>query len=183
MKAVLYSFVACLYAMQICFICWAEFFLYDIPYDFIFIIFTVAFLLAAFVLACVNVAFAFGQISNPKRGITKTAMIAKLILIPFFVMNFLIGFLILGAMANPFLFMAYWIVVPFLCITTYVEMFVTSAYNLGVLIHRIKSRQNTLGQLALIIISQFIYFFDIAGSIILFTRMRNFEKDSDSQMI
>ena len=177
MKALLYSFAACLYAMQFSFIGWAEFFLYDIPFEFIFIVLAAFFLLAAFVLACVNLAFAISQISSPKQGIIKTAMIAKLILIPFFVINFLIGFLILGAMANPFLFMAYWIVVPFLCITTYVEMFITSAYNLGVLIHRIRSKQNTLGQLALIIISQFIYFFDIVGSIILYVRQRGWEKD------
>ena len=176
MKALLYSFAACLYAMQLCFICWAVFFFYDIPFGIVFIILAAMFLLAAFVLGCVNLAFGIAQISNPKDGMAKTVMIVKLVLMPFFVINFIIGFLTMAAFANPFLFMALWIVIPVLCVMTYAEMLVTSSYNLGALIHKIRSKQNTFGELALFIISQFIYILDVVGAVILYARQRNFTK-------
>ena len=176
MKALLYSFAACLYAMQISFILWAVFFFYDIPFGLIFIVLAAMFLLAAFVLGCVNLAFGIAQISGPKDGIAKTVMIVKLILMPFFVINFIIGFMTMAAFANPFLFMALWIVIPALCVMTYAEMLVTSSYNLGAMIHRIRSKQNTFGELALFIISQFIYILDVVGAIIFYARQRNFTK-------
>ena len=178
MKALLYSFAACLYAMQISFICWAEFFLHDIPFAaLLFIVLAAMFLLAAFVLGCVNLAFGIAQLSNPKDGMAKTVMIVKLILMPFFVINFLIGFLIMGAFANPFLFMALWIVIPALCVMTYAEMLVTSSYNVGALIHKKRSEHKTFGELAPFIISQFIYFLDVVGAIIIYARQRNFGKE------
>ena len=175
MKALLYSFAACLYAMQICVICWAVFFLYDIPFGFIFIILAALFLIAVLVLGSINLAFGIAQVSNPKEGMDKTVMIVKLVLMPFFVINFIIGALIFAAFVNPFLFMALWIVIPALCVLTYAEMLVTSSYNIGALIHRIRSKQNTLGELALFIVSQFLYFLDVVGSIILYVRQRKSE--------
>lgn len=77
MKALLYCFAACLYAMQISFICWAYFFFYDIPFELLFIVLAALFLLATLVLGSVNLAFGISQISIPKDGMIKTENIAN----------------------------------------------------------------------------------------------------------
>lgn len=175
MKALLYSFTGCLYAMQAMLICWAVFLIKDIPLGFIFIIAAIIFGIAAFVLGCVNVAFGVSQMSKPKEGVCKTVMIVKLVLMPFFVLNFVICFLITVACLNPCLFMALVILIPVMCVLTFLEMLVTSSYNLGYLAHKIKYEGSTFGELALFIVSQFIYFFDIVGAILLYIRFKESE--------
>lgn len=176
MKALLYAFAGCLYAMQICVICWAVFLFNDIPFGFIFLIFAAVFCFAAVVLGSISLAFGISQISNPKKGMIKTVMIVKLILIPFFIGNFIIGVLVFAAFANPFLFFAGFVIIPMMLFLTYAAMFVTSSYNVGAMIHRIRSGQNTSGELALFIASQFIYLLDVVGAILIFVRQRNEEK-------
>ncbi len=175
MKALLYSFAGCLYAMQAMLICWAVFLINEIPFGFIFIIAAIIFGIAAFVLGCVNIAFGVSQMSKPKEGVCKTVMIIKLILMPFFVLNFIICFLITAACLNPFLFMALGIVISVMCVLTFGEMIATSSYNLGYLAHKIKYEGSTFGELALLIVSQFLYFFDVVGAIILYIRVKESE--------
>ena len=174
MKALLYTFAACLYIMQICVVCWAEFLFNDIPFGFVFLIVALLFFIAAFILGSVNLAFGISQISGVKQGLSKTVMVVKLILIPFFVMNFVIGFFTLAAFANPFLFLAgFLVILPAMFLLTFAAMLVTSGYNIGALIHRIRNRQNTFGELALFIVSQFLYFLDVVGAILIYVRFRN----------
>ncbi len=175
MKALLYSFVGCLYAMQIALFGWAMMFFNDVPFAFIPFVVAVLFGIAAVALCIVNLAIGFSQAYKSEYCCYKTVMIVKIILVPYFIINFIYGLLITVAGLNPFLFMALIFVLPLMVVFTYASMLATSAYNLGAMMGKIKRREITFGEIALVFISQLVFFLDVAGSILLYIRHRDGE--------
>lgn len=176
MKALLYSFVGCLYVMQLALFGWAMMFFNDVPFAVILIVVASAFGIAAVALCAVNLAVGISQAYKSEYCGYKTVMIVKLVLVPYFIINFIYGFFITAAGLNPFLFMALIFVLPLMVVFTYASMLATSAYNLGAMMGKIKRRETTFGEIALVFISQLVFFLDVAGSILLYIRYRESEK-------
>lgn len=120
-------------------------------------------------LAFVSIIIAF--ISIFKKGInpSKISMIIKLVLIPFYIINF-VEWAILGiGSLNPFLFIIGFLAVAFGIFFTYVCMLGTSAYNIGYVFSLI--RQKKIENKRLLItatVFQFFFGLDVLGSIMLY---------------
>lgn len=102
----------------------------------------------------------------------KTIMIFKIGLIPFFLINFLFWFSIIGILLNPMMGFIGVFLIPFAAISTYLTMLITSIYGISLI--SVMGRKNILtwGQCVIHIIFQLIFILDVADSIFLFVKYR-----------
>ena len=129
MKALLTSFIAALYSMQILFGIAFVLLLADNRAAAEFAIAAAILGLVAGMLGLVNIAFAVLQIFLPQQPVFGSIMVAKLCLIPFFIIHFVFCLLIVAGFLNPFLAWSLLFVVPMMVGIAYPVLFVTSAYT------------------------------------------------------
>lgn len=136
---------------------------------FIFMIIVFHLCVANFIIAIVG---SFKGMKNP----SKITMIVKLSLIPYFIANFAICFLIFAGMLNPFLLLAIPLVISMMVLTTYIYMVSTSVYDIAFFIRSAAKRQiKTKTPFVLATVFLFLFCFDIVGSIIFFANSRYLE--------
>lgn len=137
----------------------------------------------AFFLGLSNIIVALTHIITSHKSSYFAIMIAKLALIPFFMMNFVICILVCVAILNPWLFMTSIVLVPLMVGITYGVLLVTSSYNLAHMIYALNKKQATSKELTIHIIFQLIFVLDVVSSIILFVKDRKSKINENKQVV
>ncbi len=111
--------------------------------------------------------------SRIKGDPLKTIMIFKLGFIPFFLINLLIWFSMIGILLNPMMGFIGVFLIPIALISTYTTMLITSIYGISLISVMGRKNMLTWGQSVIHIIFQLIFIVDVADLIFLFVRYRN----------
>ena len=119
------------------------------------------------ILALVSILIGFISIFKKPQDSTKYSMIIKLVLIPFYILNFVEWFILGVGTLNPFLFILGFLLVIFGILFTYICMLGTSAYNIGYIFGLIKEGKAN-GLLIVALVFHFVFMLDIVGAIVLY---------------
>ena len=104
---------------------------------------------------------------------TKTTMIVKLCLIPWYALNFLIGFVFTSIFLNPFMMIAIPVIVSIFVVTTYLLMICTSFADAGYVLHKKAKKEWRLSFAVVIgVFFLFIFCLDVIGAIILYRQSK-----------
>lgn len=173
MKALLAAFSTALYSMQISFVVAVTLLMADsrAAAEGFAIAATILGVIAG-ILGLVNIAFAVLHIFLPQQPVFGSIMVAKLCLIPFFVIHFIFCLLIVAGFLNPFLAWSLLFVVPMMIGLTYAVLIVTSAYTIGYMIYRLRTKQTTLQAEIAYIIAHLVFVADTVASVLLYVRER-----------
>ena len=108
--------------------------------------------------------------STIKDGIdpSRATMVAKLCLIPWYALNFLIGAVFVGIMFNPFMMIGIPIVLAIFIPTTYFLMFSTSFGDIAYFVYNAKKNGRLTPAIIVGVVFLFIFCLDVIGAIILF---------------
>lgn len=125
-------------------------------------------------IALVNLIMALAGVFNKKDNPCKTTMIVKLVLIPWYIMNFLFCILIIAGFLNPWLMLFAPLVAAILIFNTYILMLSTSIFDIVYSIRNtIKNHLEINASLVFTDIFLFCFCLDIVGSIILYIKSKN----------
>jgi hypothetical protein len=116
-----------------------------------------------------------GFLTGNKADISciKTTMILKILLIPWFINNFIICFCIWAGTLNPFLFLAGPILIFLFIINTYLFMISLSATNIiNILTKWTKKELPTSTELIVILIFHFCFCLDVIASILYYNNLK-----------
>lgn len=131
-----------------------------------------AFGIVAVIFGILNVVFGIIQFYKPNSNVYKVTMISKLVLIPYYVINFIISVLLLIGMLNPFLILYAFIAIPLIVVITYATMFATSTYNLGYMAYLVKRGEKEWQELIMHFIFHFIFVLDVISSMMLVFKLK-----------
>lgn len=127
------------------------------------------FCIASAILSIISI---FKKTYNP----TKAVMISKIILIPWFIVNFYFCVLMFAGTLNPFLLIFAPVVAIIEISITYLLMVTISIIDLAFVINRLKSKELSMSKyLVFINILLFIFCLDFLGSILLYTKAKEIE--------
>ena len=121
-----------------------------------------------FLVSIVNAVFAGVSIFKGEESPTKTSMIVKLLLIPWYVMNFFFGFVLVAGFLNPWLFLAIPVLLAILIGSTYLFMLSTGLPDIAYIIRRgwtEKIKPSGLTGAGLVLL--FLFCLDIVGAILI----------------
>lgn len=138
--------------------------------DLLGILFLVGFILTIVIIpiAFVNIILGFITLFKGNNNPYKITMIIKLSLIPWYVLNFLIGLVTIGVFANPWLLIAVPLVLLVLVSSTYLFMIATSVYDVFYMINKFIKREQKVSAFRIIsLILLCVFTLDIVSSIIL----------------
>ena len=124
------------------------------------------------------VAYRNANVKKPIRANnpSKTVMISKLVLIPWFIVNFYFCMLMFVGTLNPFLLILAPIVAVIEISITYLLMITISFTELCFVINRLKTKELVMSKyLVFLNILLFIFCLDCLGSILLHIKTRNIE--------
>ena len=176
MKKLLISFTVFVYLMQISFIV-----MFSLPEDItnsinsvLLFIPTIILGTVAAVLGLVNLIFGFLQISRPAEDVYKTVMIIKLVLVPFFIINFVICVLFaIGFAMLPFMAIAGVAFAVLFMLMTYAITIVTSVYNICYSLYRVRTLKRGFFGMVVPFVFQFFFVLDCVGSVLFYIKERN----------
>ena len=144
------------------------------------ILFLVGIILTSLVLmfclasAIVSLTSIFTKPKDP----TKTVMISKLVLIPWFIVNFYFCVLLFAGTLNPFLLILSPIVFAIEVSITYLLMITISIIDLAFVINKLKEKELTINKyLVFVNILLFIFCLDVLGSILLYKKMKSIQNE------
>lgn len=122
--------------------------------------------LLSFPICIVNAIFSILSIFKGEESPSKATMIVKLALIPWYVMNFFFGFLLVGGFMNPWLIVAVPLLVGVLVGFTYVFMLSSGLPDMAYLLYRgWKYKEKPSGLVITGIVFLFFFCLDILGSV------------------
>ena len=122
----------------------------------------------------VNYIFGITSVIKKEYNPTKITNIIKLALIPWYALNFIICLLFIGAMANPWLFMATPIVAAIQVCTTLIFMTSTSIYDISFMISKMIKKEISCNVLnVFLIIFLLIFGLDVISSIIIYCKFKD----------
>ena len=176
MKKILIPFVVFIYLMQISFIVLFSLplELFDSQYALLLYIPVMVTGSVAAVLGLVNLVFGFLQISRPAKDVYKTIMIIKLVLMPFFIINFVLCVLVAACLIMlPFIAIMGIILALLFMIMTYAIMIVTSVYNICYSLYRVRTLKHGFFGMIVPFIFQFFFVLDCVGSILFYIKEQN----------
>jgi hypothetical protein len=125
--------------------------------------------LVIFPVVIVNAILAFIGIFKGLKSPIKTTMIVKLSLIPWYVVNFILGFCFFAAALNPFLLWSIPLVIGIMVCTTFMYMISTNFQVYSYVINKLIIREIRIDALLVwSIVLSFIFCLDIVSSILLF---------------
>lgn len=133
-------------------------------------------LVIVFPLGALNLIFAliglFKRINSPY----KTTVIIKLALIPWYVINFFFGFMLVAATLNPFLMLAGPLIIFILCAVTYIYMLGTSLSSYAYTIRGLMDKKLKInGYIICGFIFMAMFCLDIIGSFLLYYNEKEIE--------
>lgn len=130
---------------------------------------------ASIVLAFIALAFGVGDVIYgvlksffPDPKTIKIVMIFKLILIPFFCVNFDVCVMIVGGLANPWLMLSIPLAVVLMVALTYLVLLATSVYSEGFMIYQLIKKERTIKELAAHIVLQLFFVLDDFSIVVLY---------------
>ena len=141
----------------------------------IIILFLIGFILTIVILpiSLVSLIMALTGVLNMNDNLCKTTMIVKIILIPWYVMNFLFCALLVAGFLNPWLMLFAPIVAVILIFNTYILMLSTSVFDI---VYSIKNvvKHNIKINAYLVFTTIFLFSFclDVVGSIMLYNKAK-----------
>lgn len=115
-----------------------------------------------------------GLIYKPKRFTYQTVMIGKLVLIPYFLLNFLCCFLLVAGFLNPFLAWSLIIVIPLLIGMTYIAMLPLSLASAALSIGYVRQKKVESQKIILWQILEFFFVLDVFAAIVLKIKCSSF---------
>ena len=125
--------------------------------------------LCIFPVILVNAIFAFIGIFKGMESPVKTTMQIKFALIPWYVVNFILGFCFFTAALNPFLLWSIPLVIGIMVCTTFMYMISTNFQNYSYIIHKMIRREIEIDSILIwSIVLSFIFCLDIISSYLLF---------------
>lgn len=123
-----------------------------------------------------NIVLGFTTFVRKTVSSLKTTMVVKIILIPWYIINFLVCFLLIAGFLNPWLFLAAPIILSFLITITYIHLLATSITNVCYFIkYHIANKLSFDGLTIVGIIFHFIFCLDFIGAIILEQKYKRLE--------
>ena len=144
-------------------------------------------LIAAFVLMIVMIPICIlnmvvsGVSALKGNDPTKNTMVAKLSLIPWYCLNFFIGFVFVSIFFNPFMMIAIPVVLALLIASTYMLMLSTSLGDIAYAVHSLK-RGGLKPAVVVGVVFSFIFGLDVIGAIILYkeSKKRSAQAQADA---
>ena len=104
---------------------------------------------------------------------TKDTMVIKLSLIPWYALNFVIGFVLVGIFLNPFMMIAIPVILALLISSTYMLMVCTSIGDVAYLARKIiKKEWKVSPSMIISAIFLFVFCLDVVGAIILYAKSK-----------
>lgn len=134
---------------------------------------SLAFLIISTILGLVNLIIAF---TNKQDNVIKTTMISKLILIPYFITNFIICILLIMGFSFIFTILSAFILIPLFILFTFMTMIVTSSYNISYLISKFKHKEINIIVFIIHFILQCVFICDIIDTIYIYKTGENMIK-------
>ena len=120
-----------------------------------------------------NAVVSIASAVKGKEDPTKATLTTKLALIPWYIMNFVVGFIFSSIFFNPFMFIAIPIVIAFFVGMTYLLMLSTSLGDIAYFVKKkIKKDEDVRAATVLAVICLFIFFLDIIGAIVLYRQSK-----------
>ncbi len=134
-----------------------------------------SFFILSLILGLVNLIFAFTKI-NDNNGTIKITMISKLVLVPYFIINFLVCALLIAGFAFIFTILSTIILIPLFVLANFLTMLVTSSYNISYLINKFKNKEINLLTFFIHFIFQLVFIGDIIDTIYIYRNNGNMLK-------
>lgn len=173
MKKLLAAYVVVTYAMQICSVAaLIAAFNGRSPLSKAFLIATAVLFAIDCVLGFSNIVVGLLQLGVPKQPVFGAVMVAKLCLIPFFIVNFVLCLLLVAGFLNPFLAWSLVLVVPLMIGLTYAALLVTSSYAICYTVRQLRTGQRTLGERLIYIVALLLFAVDNVAAVLLYVRER-----------
>ena len=120
-----------------------------------------------------NMAVTIISVFKGEYDPTKPIMIAKLSLIPWYVLNFIIGYVFVSIFFNPFMMIAIPVIIALLCSSTYMLMLTTSIGDVAYFVYSLTKKRWTIeASLLFAVILLFVFCLDVVGSIILYNKSK-----------
>lgn len=121
----------------------------------------------------VAVVFAILNSTSDSQNPALTTFIVKLTLIPWFILNFFVCFLLVAGFLNPFLMLAVPLLICIEVIITYIYMVCSSLQAVSYTIRQlIKKRIHINAAIIVGLIFSFIFVLDIVGSFLLYNELK-----------
>ena len=122
-----------------------------------------------------NIAASIRSAVKDDPDVIKTTMVAKLSLIPWYALNFLIGYAFVGIFFNPFMMIAIPIIIALLVAATYILMLTTSVGDVAYFLRKVIKKEWRVRPSAIFaVIFLFIFCLDVVGSIILYVNSKKY---------
>ena len=122
-----------------------------------------------FPICMANAALSLISIFKGQYNPSKIVMICKLVLIPWYILNFIMCIMLIGGMLNPFMMIAIPIVICIEVIITYVYMISTSLPDIAYFFNRVFRKAISVNGLLIVsIVLLFIFCLDIVGGIMFY---------------
>ena len=147
---------------------------YDLYVQDIWYVFLISLLfgITATIFGLAILVFGFINIAKPRENVHRDTMITKITLMPFFIINFYMCAVAIGAMANPFLMIGIPFIFVISVLLTFFSMFATSMYNIGFMIYQLRTRHRTFEQLLAHILLEHVFVFDVISALVLYIQER-----------
>ena len=137
-------------------------------------------LMALMVPVCViNVVVSLKSALKEETDPTKPTMTAKLALIPWYVLNFLICLVFVGIFFNPFMMIGIPIVIALTVGVTYALMICTSVGEIAYFVKKILNKDKDVNTWTIVaVVFLFIFCLDVVGAIILYRQSKKLQEQA-----
>ncbi|MGN0813191.1 MAG: hypothetical protein ACI4MQ_06770 [Candidatus Coproplasma sp.] len=123
----------------------------------------------------VAVAFAILNLTTDSKNPAWVTFIIKLVLIPWYCLNFLVCFLLVAGFLNPFLMLAVPLLIGIEVSITYIYMLCSSLQIVSYTIRQIIKKRIALTPMLIVgIVFSFIFVLDIVGSYFLYSELKKY---------
>ena len=174
MKKIVVFYILSLYLAQILFLLMGAFALYG-PQGNVPLLFTggwILFSLLAFTLGIILSAFSLRLINSDKLFDYKGVLIVKLVLIPYFVVNFVICFLLTAGFLNPFLFLGLIVLIPLMIVFTYLALLPATLLSTALSYGYVKRGKAASAAVVPWQILEYFFVLDVISSAVLYVKAK-----------
>ena len=136
-----------------------------------------------FFVCILNIVFSVISIFKGETDPSKTVMKVKLALIPWYVLNFIMGILLVSIFLNPFFMIAIPVAIAILVATTYFYMFSTSLPDVAYYLRRvfIKKREDLTSSRIFAVVCLSVLCMDVVGGILFYRQNKKAQLSSSAE--
>ena len=131
---------------------------------------TLVLMALVFPVCVANIIISVASVFKGNTDVSKTVMKVKLALIPWYLLNFAMGFVLVAGMLNPFLMIGIPVVIGIMAVATYFCMLSTSLPNLAYYLNKVsvKKEEDVTSARIIAVVFHFIFCLDVIGSILFY---------------